>query len=168
MTEKKAKKPVKQAGSKKAAPEKGASKSAAPRKAGSAKSGKSKAEKVAAKKAASPPSSFETTASVRGVRISPRKARIVVEMIKGKQVEPALQILKASGKKAGAFTAKLLESAIANAAERASADVDNLWVKNAYVDMGKTMKRYMPRAQGRATPIRKRSAHITVVLKESA
>lgn len=108
---------------------------------------------------------FSTKASIRSVRMSPRKARMVVQMIKGKQVEPALQMLRASSKKAGVFTAKLLQSAISNAVE-ASVDADKLWVKNAYVDMGKTLKRYMPRAQGRATPIRKRSAHITLVLTE--
>jgi large subunit ribosomal protein L22 len=120
----------------------------------------------AEKKSAKAEQSFSTKASVRSVRMSPRKARIVVEMIKGKQVEPALQILRASAKKAGVFTAKLLQSAISNAVQGNSVDADKLWIKNAYVDMGKTLKRYMPRAQGRATPIRKRSAHITIVLGE--
>ena len=105
-------------------------------------------------------------ASARGVRISPRKARLVVNMIKGKQVEPALQILRSSAKKAGVVTAKLLQSAISNAVEASSLDADRLWVQNAWVSMGKTLNRYMPRAQGRATPIRKRSSHITVVLVE--
>ncbi len=130
---------------------------------------KTKTKKAAGKKAAAkkskPAETFSTKASVRSVRMSPRKARIVVNMIKGKQVEPALQMLRASSKKAGVYTAKLLQSAISNAVA-ASADADRLWIKNAWVDMGKTLKRYMPRAQGRATPIRKRSAHITLVLAE--
>lgn len=128
---------------------------------------KKKAKKAPAKKKkASPAAGQEVKASLRSIRMSPRKARIVVEMIKGKQVEPALQILKESGKKAGAFTGKLLKSAIANAVEGKSMDADRLWVKNAWVSMGITMKRYMPRAQGRATPIRKRSSHVTIVLVE--
>src|SRR5690554_6824757 len=126
---------------------------------------KAKSAGAKRKKAAAPAveRKLETKASVRSVRISPRKARIVVNMIKGKQVEPALQMLRASSKKAGEYTAKLLQSAISNAVQTASADADKLWIKNAWVDMGKTLKRYMPRAQGRATPIRKRSAHITLV-----
>ena len=135
------------------------------KKAGKKVSSKAKAVKAKKKNAAQGENRFSTKASVRSVRISPRKARLVVEMIKGKQVEPALQMLRASSKKAGVFTAKLLQSAISNAVA-ASADVDKLWVKNAWVDMGKTLKRFMPRAQGRATPIRKRSAHITLLLSE--
>ena len=107
-----------------------------------------------------------TRATLRNVRISPRKARLIVNLIKGKQVEVALQNLMFRPKKAADFTLKLLRSAISNAVESASADVDKLWVIGAWVNMGRTMKRYMPRAQGRATPIRKRSSHVTVVLGE--
>lgn len=105
-------------------------------------------------------------ATLRHVRISPRKVRLVVELIKGKQVEPALQILQHTPKKAARITEKLLKSAIANARENEGADVDKLWVTQGWVDMGKTMKRFIPRAQGRATPLRKRSSHITLVVGE--
>lgn len=103
-------------------------------------------------------------ATLGHVRVSPRKARLILEMIKGKQIEPALQVLKFSPTKAGRVTEKLLKSAIANASEHSSVDVDDLWVTGGYVNMGRTMKRFRPRAQGRATPIRKRSAHITIEL----
>ena len=109
---------------------------------------------------------FVTSAILRHVRISPRKARLVVNMIKGKQLEPALQILRFSPKKASAFTSKLLSSLVANVKHRGGIDIDSLWVLGGKVDMGRTLKRFMPRAQGRATPLRKRSAHITLVIGE--
>ena len=105
-------------------------------------------------------------ATLRHVRISPRKARLAINMVKGMQVEPALQKLKFNPRKSAKLLFKLLESAVANAQEQGGVDVDNLWVTGGYVDMGKTMKRWMPRAHGRATPLRKRSSHITVLLDE--
>lgn len=107
-----------------------------------------------------------TRAILRHVRLAPQKARLIVNMIKGKQVEPALQILKFSPKKGARLTYKLLRSAIADAKERSGVDVDNLWVTGGWVDMGRTLKRYMPRARGSAYTIRKRSCHITLVLGE--
>jgi large subunit ribosomal protein L22 len=105
-------------------------------------------------------------ATVKHVRVSPRKARLVVDMIKGKQVDTALQILRFNPKKGAEFAEKLLRSALANAREKSGVDIDSLWVASAYVDMGRTIRRFMPAAQGRATPIQKRSSHITIVLGE--
>ncbi|MCB0338474.1 MAG: 50S ribosomal protein L22 [Bdellovibrionales bacterium] len=105
-------------------------------------------------------------ATLRHVRISPRKARLMVDLIKNMQVEPALQVLKYNPRKSARIVEKLLKSAIANAREQEGADVDRLWVTGGWVDMGQTLQRWMPRAQGRATPIRKRSSHITLLLDE--
>lgn len=105
-------------------------------------------------------------AALSGVHLSPQKARLVVDMIRGKSVSNALLDLEFCDKKTGPLLKKLLLSAAANAKDRASVDVDELYVKRAWVDPGKTLKRSMPRAQGRATPIRKRYSRITVVLDE--
>lgn len=106
------------------------------------------------------------TATVRHVRISPQKLRLVINLIRGKQVDSALQILQFSPKKGSRIAMKLLQSAIANAKDKAGADVDNLWIKGGYVDMGRTIKRIMARAQGRADQIHKKSSHMTIVLGE--
>lgn len=107
-----------------------------------------------------------TRATLKQIRMSPRKARLVIDLIRGKQVEPALQILQFSPKKGAKFAHKLLQSAVANAREHARADVDRLWVTAGWVDEAQTLKRYMPAAHGRANPIRKRSSHMTIVLGE--
>lgn len=107
-----------------------------------------------------------TRATLKQIRMSPRKARLVIDLIRGKQVEPALQILQFSTKKGAKFAHKLLQSAVANAREHARADVDRLWITAGWVDEGQTLKRFMPAAHGRATPIRKRSSHMTIVLGE--
>jgi large subunit ribosomal protein L22 len=106
------------------------------------------------------------SATLRSIRMSPRKARLVIDLIRGKQVEPALAILKFSPKKGAKIAYKLLQSAIANAREQARADVDRLWITKSWVDEARTLKRYMPAAHGRALPIRKRASHITIVLGE--
>jgi large subunit ribosomal protein L22 len=104
-------------------------------------------------------------ATLRNVRISPRKARLVVDLIRGKNVVQALGILDAVTKRSSPVVKTLLKSAIANAQfHREDVEVDSLTVRQAYVDAGRTLKRWRPRAMGRATPIRKRSAHITLAV----
>ncbi|MGA1861787.1 50S ribosomal protein L22 [Deferribacter thermophilus] len=100
-------------------------------------------------------------------RISPRKARAVADLVRGKNVEEAMAILKFTNKKAAGMIAKVLKSAMANAEENHGVkDVSKLYIKEIRVDGGPTWKRYMPRAYGRATLIRKRTSHITIVLAE--
>ncbi|RMD85808.1 MAG: 50S ribosomal protein L22 [Candidatus Dadabacteria bacterium] len=110
---------------------------------------------------------METIARLRYARISPRKARLVVDLIRGKRVEDALDILEVTPKKAARMIAKTLRSAVANAEETQNVDVDRLVIKRIWVDQAPTWTRWRPRAQGRATPIRKRGSHITVVLDEA-
>ena len=111
----------------------------------------------------------ESIARVRHIRVTPQKARRVVALIKGKQAQEALAILKFAPQSASEPIYKLVASAIANA--RVTADKTNeylddadLYVANAYVDEGTTLKRFQPRAQGRAFQILKRTSHITIVL----
>ena len=101
------------------------------------------------------------------IRISPTKVRLVTELIKGKQVEEAQTILKFTPKRAARIVLKVLNSAIANADQNPNIDVDTLYVQNAFADGGPTLKRWMPRAMGRATRINKRTSHITVILEEA-
>ena len=110
---------------------------------------------------------MEVKAITRYVRISPRKARLVTELIKGKQVEEALTILRFVPKKAARLVDKTLRSALANAEQNPNIDVDTLYIKRIFVDGGPTMKRWRARAMGRATKIIKRTSHITVILDEA-
>jgi large subunit ribosomal protein L22 len=106
-------------------------------------------------------------ASTTHIRISPRKVRMVVDTVRGKSVSQALSILGFTRKKAALPVQKLLKSAVANAAENNGiSDVDTLMIDRIMVDEGPTLKRYMPRARGRATPIRKRTSHIRITLRE--
>ncbi len=109
---------------------------------------------------------MEVRSRLKFVRISPRKARQAVDVIRGKGVEEASNLLILSPKKSARIVKKVLDSAIANANANYSLDVDNLFVKRAFVDEGATMKRFMPRAMGRATQILKKTSHITIVLDE--
>jgi large subunit ribosomal protein L22 len=111
----------------------------------------------------------ESIARVRHIRVTPQKARRVVALIKGKQADEALAILKFAAQSASEPIYKLVASAKANAQVKADAagealNEDELFVKNAFVDEGVTLKRFRPRAQGRAFQIKKRTSHITVVL----
>jgi large subunit ribosomal protein L22 len=110
---------------------------------------------------------MEVKAVTRYVRISPRKARLVTELIKGKPVEEALTILRFVPKKAASLVDKTLRSALANAEQNPNIDVDTLYIKRIFVDGGPTMKRWRARAMGRATKIIKRTSHITVILDEA-
>lgn len=109
---------------------------------------------------------MEARAITRFVRLSPRKARLVADQVRGKPVEEALNILKFVPKRSAAVVAKTLRSAVANAEATQNVDVDRLYVKRITVDEGGMWKRFMPRAMGRATRIRKRLSHITVVVDE--
>ena len=105
-------------------------------------------------------------ATAKNVRISAQKARLAVDLIRGKSVSQALEILNFGETKAAGLVLKTLESAIANAEHNESADIDELFVSNCYVDEGATMKRMRPRAKGRGAAILKRSSHITVGLSD--
>lgn len=105
---------------------------------------------------------MEVAAKLRGAQLSAQKARLVVDQIRGKKVEEALDVLAFSSKKGAAIVKKVLESAIANAEHNEGADVDELKVSTAFVDEGFTLKRIKTRAKGRADRIFKRTCHITV------
>ena len=109
---------------------------------------------------------MEVKAIARYQTISPRKCRLVADMVRGQGVEDALAVLDFTHKKAARFVAKTLRSAVANAENTQNVDVDQLYVKKAFVDEGPTQKRTLPRAQGRATRILKRTSHVTVVVDE--
>jgi large subunit ribosomal protein L22 len=107
---------------------------------------------------------MESQAKLRNVRLSPRKARLVVDMVRGKAIQDALNILRFSPQKTAPILSKLLKSAVANAEQKGVSDVDQLYVKTVMVDQGPVLKRFLPRAMGRASRIRKPTSHITVVL----
>lgn len=109
---------------------------------------------------------MEAKAVNRYARISPYKARQVTNMIKGKDVDEALAILKFTSKKAARIVEKVLNSAIANAEHNYDLDRESLYIAEIYADQGPAMKRVKPRALGRADLIRKRTSHITVVVSE--
>ncbi|MCA2015648.1 50S ribosomal protein L22 [Vibrio tritonius] len=109
---------------------------------------------------------MEAIAKHNFARISPQKARLVADLIRGKKVDQALETLTFSNKKAADLVKKVLESAIANAEHNEGADIDDLRVAKIFVDEGPVMKRIMPRAKGRADRILKRSSHITVVVAD--
>ncbi len=109
---------------------------------------------------------MEARASLKFVRIAPRKVQIVLDLIRGKDCDMAMAILKHTPKAACEPLEKLLKSAMANAENNFNMDKNNLYVAECYVCPGPTLKRMRPRAQGRAFTILKRTCHITMVLKE--
>ena len=113
----------------------------------------------------------EARALMRGTRQSPYKMRLVIDQIRGKDVNEALALLTFSKKHAAKQISKTLKSAVANAeqaarATNASLDVDALYIKHAVINEGPKLKRFMPAAQGRATPIQKRTSHVEIVVAE--
>ncbi len=109
---------------------------------------------------------MEARAVARYVRIAPRKVRLVVDAIRGEPVESALNILRNLPQRAAPVVEKVLMSAVANAEQQEVSDVEKLTVKEAVANGGPMLKRFMPRAMGRATPIHKRTSHITIVVSD--
>jgi large subunit ribosomal protein L22 len=107
---------------------------------------------------------MEAKAIAKYIRISPRKVRLVVDLIRGKKVDEALSILKYTPKRASEAVTKVVKSAAANAEHNLQADKEELFVTSACVDQGPTFKRFQPRAMGRADVLRKRTSHITIVV----
>jgi large subunit ribosomal protein L22 len=108
---------------------------------------------------------MEARATVKYVRTSPRKMRRAVDLVRGQHVLEARRILRFSSLGASEDLEKLLNSAVANAEQQPGVIADNLWVSRAWVDEGPTLKRFRPRAYGRATQVRKRTSHVTVVVQ---
>ena len=109
---------------------------------------------------------MQVTSKANRVRISPQKARLLVDQVRGKPVSDAMDILPYSTQKAAGLVRKVVESAIANAENNEGADIDELKICEIYVNEGLTMKRIKPRAKGRADRIFKRSSHITVTVTD--
>lgn len=108
----------------------------------------------------------EVRAKLRYLRQSPRKVRLAADLIRGQSVKNAELKLRFLPKKSAGFLQKLLHSAVSNAKNNFRLDKENLFVKEIRVDQGPTLKRHMPRARGRATMIKKRTSHITLILNE--
>lgn len=110
---------------------------------------------------------MEARAVGKYIRISPQKARLVADVVRGMGVDQAITTLRFMPKKGAVILRKVIESAVANATQEDQTDVDNLYVKKIMIDGGPSLKRIRPRAMGRATGIIKRTSHITVVLDEN-
>jgi len=152
---------------KKAAAKKGSEKKAAAKKAGAKKpAAKADAKKEApeANKKAAKPGPLVVRASSRYVRIAPRKARLIADQVRGLQIDKARALLQFSPRGAAHDIGKLIESAAANAENNFDLVADEMRVSEITVDEGPTLRRYRPRALGRATPINKRTSHIAVAL----
>lgn len=110
---------------------------------------------------------MEAKAVGKYIRISPQKARLVADVVRGMAVDKAITTLKFMPKKGAGLLRKVIESALANATQNDQVDVDDLYVKTIFIDGGPSLKRITPRAMGRATGIIKRTSHITVILAEN-
>ncbi|MHA7840496.1 MAG: 50S ribosomal protein L22 [Gammaproteobacteria bacterium] len=111
---------------------------------------------------------MEVAAKLRFARMAPRKARLVADQIRGLPVDKALEILTFSVKRAAVVIKKIVDSAIANAEHNHNADIDELRIAKIYVDDGPTIRRFKPRAKGRADTLLKRNCHITVIVSDEA
>lgn len=109
---------------------------------------------------------MEVKAHLKFARVGTQKARLVADAIRGRDVNDAIRILTFMPKKTAVFMKKLVESAVANADQKKVIDVDRLYVKTVLVDQGPAIKRFRPRAQGRAFGIKKKSSHISITLDE--
>ena len=112
------------------------------------------------------PEPRDVKATAKTVRVTTRKAKLVLDLIRGKDVAEAMGILKFTPNYAASVTYKVVKSAVANATHNFQMDETKLYVKECYANEGITMKRFMPRAKGSASPIMKRTSHITVVVAE--
>jgi len=153
------------AAAKKSTAKKSVAKKTIAKKAGARRAG------VPAKRARTASPAVSARALMRGTRQSPYKMRLVIDQIRGKDVNEALALLTFSKKHAAVQISKTLKSAVANAEQAARAtnaalDVDALYVKHAVINEGPKLKRFMPAAQGRATPIQKRTSHVEIVVAE--
>ena len=109
---------------------------------------------------------MEVKASLKYARVGAQKARLVADLVRGKDVNQAVKTLTFLNKKTAGLVKKLIESAVANAEYKKVMDIDNLYVKSIWVDQGPVLKRFRPRAQGRAFGVRKKTSHINLVLEE--
>ncbi|GAB4231503.1 MAG: 50S ribosomal protein L22 [Deltaproteobacteria bacterium] len=110
---------------------------------------------------------MEATATAKFLRISPRKARLVTDLIRGKKIPEARTILSLAKKASAATVRKVLDSAVANAGQTGVIDVDTLYVKTAFVDVGASQKRFRPAPMGRAHKYKRRTSHITIIVDEA-
>ena len=110
---------------------------------------------------------MESSAKLSSVRLSPRKTRLVVDLVRGKVIQEALNTLRFLPQPSAKLVIKLLKSAVANTDQEGVSDVDKLFVKTIFVDGGSVLKRFLPRAMGRASKIRKPTSHVSVILSDT-
>jgi large subunit ribosomal protein L22 len=111
---------------------------------------------------------MSATAKIKMVRMTPRKVRVVANQLRGKNVQEAIDYLTFCSRRPARPLLKLIKSAVSNADQKGGMDIDNLYISELLVDKGPTMKRWLPRARGMATPILKRSSRVSVTLDERA